>query len=117
MPRKQDSQSGRFSEVYSDEDFLSVLAERGQAATSEIADTLGCSREHAYRRLRDLKDYGSVESRTVGGSKLWERVDGPSGVNPDDPFWNSAGMVSSSEGNLSTTVDQELYGPIEDSTE
>ena len=117
MPRKQDSQSGRFSEVYSNEDFLSLLDERGQAATSEIADALGCSREHAYRRLRDLEDEGEVESRTVGGSKLWERVGGPSGVNPDDPFWNSAGMVSSGEGNLSTTVDEELYGSIEDSAE
>lgn len=95
------------------EDFLSVIDERGQAATSEVADALGYSREHAYRRLRDLENEGDVESRTVGGAKLWERVGGPNGVNPDDPFWNSAGMVSSGEGDLSTTADEALYGPIE----
>lgn len=113
MPRKQDSQSGQFSEVYSDEDFLSLLDERGQAATSEVGNALGCSREHAYRRLRELEDQGEVESRTVGGAKLWERTDGVNGVNPDDPFFSFEPVASGEETDASK-ADEYLYGSVAD---
>lgn len=110
MPRKQDSGSGRFSEVYTDEDFLTTLDELGQAATSEVADSLGCSREHAYRRLRDLEDQGDVESRTVGRAKLWERTGGVNGVNPDDPFFSRETYSAGEPNDTSERVDEILYG-------
>lgn len=113
MPRQQDSNSGKFEQVYDDEDFLAALDALGQATSSEVAEAVGCSDKYAYMRLRDLADEGSVVGRSVGAAKLWERTDGPNGVDPDDPFWDTAGMVSSGEGDLSTTVDEELYGQAE----
>ena len=113
MPRQQDSDSGKFTQVYADEDFIDALDVLGQAGTAEVAAAVGCGEKLAYRRLRDLDAEGRVESRSIGNAKLWELADGPNGVNPDDPFWGTAGMVSSGEGDLSVTVDEELYGPAE----
>lgn len=110
MPRQQDSESGKFTQVYDDEDFLDALDELGQAGTAEVAETVGCGEKLAYRRLRALDGDGQVESRTIGNAKLWELAAGANGVNPDDPFWDAAGMISSGEGDLSETVDEELYG-------
>jgi DNA-binding Lrp family transcriptional regulator len=116
MPRQQDTETGKFSEVYSDEKFLAVLDELGQAATSEIAETLGCSREHAYRRLRSLEDQGDIESRAVGRAKLWERTDGVNGVNPDDPFFSRETYSAGEPTDTSERVDEILYGSDPDST-
>ena len=113
MPRQQDNDSGKFTQVYADEDFIDALDALGQAGTAEVAADVGCGEKLAYRRLRDLDDEGRVESRSIGNAKLWELADGPNGVNPDDPFWDTAGMVSSGDGDLSETVDEELYGPVE----
>ena len=113
MPRQQDSDSGKFTQVYADEEFIDALDALGQAGTAEIAKAVGCGEKNAYRRLTDLAEEGRVESRTVGNAKLWELADGPNGVDPDDPFWETAGMISSDEGDLAETVDEELYGPTE----
>lgn len=71
MPRKQDPESGRFARVYEDGEFLDAVAELEQGGTREVADRLGCTREHAYRRLRTLADAGHIESRTIGGTRIW----------------------------------------------
>lgn len=113
MPRQQDTDSGKFTQVYSDEEFIDALDELAQAGTAEVAETVGCGEKLAYRRLRDLEDESRVESRSIGNAKLWELADGTNGVDPDDPFWDTAGTVSSGEGDLSVTVDRELYGPVE----
>ena len=109
MPRQQDPETGKFSSVYDDDDFLDALRDLGQAGTGEIAELVGCSSDHAYRRLRALEENGRVESRVIGGAKLWERVDGPSGVNPDDPFF-SFEAVASGEQTDASKVDEYLYG-------
>ena len=109
MPRQQDPETGKFSPVYDDENFLNALRELGQAGTGEIADLVGCSNDHAYRRLRSLQEEGQVKSRTIGGAKLWERVDGPSSVNPDDPFF-SFEPVASGERTDASNTDEYLYG-------
>lgn len=113
MPRQQDSESGKFTQQFTDEDFLNALDELGQATSSDVADAVGCSDKYAYVRLRELENDGHVISRDVGAAKLWELADGPNGVNPDDPFWGMAGMISSGEGDLAETVDEDLYGPVE----
>ena len=79
MPRKQDAQSGRFSQVYTDEDFLNAIDELGEPGTGEVAAEIGCSRDHARRRLRNLEQDGVVESRMVGTVILWRRAPGSSG--------------------------------------
>lgn len=113
MPRQQDKESGKFTQVYTDDDFIDALDELGQAGTADVAEAVGCGEKNAYRRLSSLEDEGRVVSRRIGAAKLWELAAGPNGINADDPFWDTAGMVSSGEGDLSTTVDEELYGPTE----
>lgn len=113
MPRQQNGDSGKFTQVYDDEAFIDALDTLGQAGTAAVAEAVGCGEKNAYRRLTDLADEGRIESRTVGNTKLWELADGPNGIDPDDPFWDTAGMVSSGEGNLAETVDEELYGSAE----
>lgn len=75
MPRKQDPESGRFARVYDDTDFLGVVADLEQAGTHDVADQLGCTQEHAYRRLRTLADNGRIDSRTIGGTRIWMQLE------------------------------------------
>lgn len=109
MPREQDSESGQFTQVYSDEDFLAALEELGQAGTADVAEAVGCGEKNAYRRLGALEEEGRVTSRTVGRAKLWELADGPNGINPDDPFWSADPVSTGGPTDVSANVDEYLY--------
>ena len=72
MPRDRDEESGRYTDAYRDEDFLTALAElEGLAGTSDIAERVGCSKRHALNRLHELEDAGRVHSKDVGRSLVW----------------------------------------------
>lgn len=72
MPRERDEESGKFTDAYGDEDFLEAIREHdGLAGTTEIAETVGCTRRHALNRLHELEDSGKVTSRDVGRSLVW----------------------------------------------
>lgn len=74
MPRRRDNESGKYEEVYSDEDFLSVL--RGtRLGTSEIAEKIGCHRTTAHDKLREMEEKRKVESKQVGNTLMWEAAD------------------------------------------
>lgn len=71
MARKRDQESGRYEDVYSDEDVLSVL--RGtRLATTEVANELDCHRTTAHDKLRDLEDEGLVKASRAGNTLIWE---------------------------------------------
>jgi len=71
MTRKRDRESGRYENVYSDEDILSVI--RGtRLATTEVADELNCHRTTAHDKLRNLENKGLVESSHAGNTLIWE---------------------------------------------
>lgn len=73
MPRERDAESGRFEQVYSDEEILSLL--RGtRLATSEVADALDCHRTTAHEKLRELERNGSIEAHSAGNTLIWESV-------------------------------------------
>ena len=63
--------SGRYSARYTDEDFLVAVREHAPAATTEVAEHVGCVRQNADRRLRALRDQGAVESKKIGASLVW----------------------------------------------
>ena len=77
MPGKdREKESGKYTTSYPDTDFLHAIQELdGMAATSEIADTVGCTRRTAYTRLQSLEDEEKVSSQKVGNSLLWTASD------------------------------------------
>lgn len=80
MPYDEHDESGRFKRQYTGEQVVGTLEDRGEAAsTSEVADTLGCSRRLALLRLRELEGDDRVSAREVGNTYLWtytgDRVD------------------------------------------
>lgn len=76
MPRDRDEESGKYTDAYSDDDFLQALAdEDGIAGTGALADAVGCTSRHALNRLRELEEAGEVTSKDVGRSLVWMLVD------------------------------------------
>lgn len=113
MPTER-TDSGRFSEAVTPADVLTVFASvDGPVVTSgDVAETLDCSRETARRKLRHLEERGRVASRKTAGRVVWWRVESepsPSGVDPDDPFWDLE-PGASGEHDVSERVDEILYG-------
>ncbi|PSP60217.1 hypothetical protein BRC73_03250, partial [Halobacteriales archaeon QH_7_66_37] len=67
MPTDSDSDArdthGRYTSEYADEEILKAVREHAPASTKEIADAVGCSRQNADRRLRQLRERGAVASK------------------------------------------------------
>lgn len=70
MPREQDTRSGKFSQVYTDEDFLGAISTLGEPGTGDVAAKVECSRDHAGHCLRELESDEKITNRTVGSVKL-----------------------------------------------
>lgn len=62
---------GRIAQKYLDDDFLDAVQAQEPASTSEVADSVGCTRRNAYERLNDLEDAGLVQSKMIGNSLTW----------------------------------------------
>lgn len=72
MPKDRDEETGKYTESYPYEDFLSALELLdGTAGTQEIADEVGCSYRTAHAKLTELEEDGKIASRKVGNAKLW----------------------------------------------
>ena len=73
MPGKdRDEESGEYTTSYPDSAFVDAIEEfDGMAGTSDVAETVGCTRRTAYTRLKSLEEEGLVESRQVGNSLVW----------------------------------------------
>lgn len=71
VPRKRNDESGRYQEVYSDEEILSLL-EGTRLSTSEVAEQLECHRTTAHDRLTELEAEGKITSNQVGNTLIWE---------------------------------------------
>ena len=72
---ERDSESGKLTEQYSDEDFLEAVAELEPASTREIAEAVGCSRRNADIRLRKLEEANEIQKKKVGNSLTWFSVE------------------------------------------
>ena len=113
MSRERED-TGRYTETVTLDDVLGVFETvDGPVVTSgDVAEALDCSRETARRKLSTLEEEGSVASRKTAGRVVWWRVDSskePSGINPDDPFWELE-PGASGESDVSENVDEVLYG-------
>ena len=69
--RTRDESTGQFAGEVTDGDVVAAVRAHDPAATSEIGDELGVSRQAADRRLRRLRDDGRVSSKKIGASLVW----------------------------------------------
>ena len=74
MPRRRNSDSGQYEEVYSTEEIVKLLRDT-RLGTSEVADELGCHRTTAHDRLHELKKAGIVTCERVGNTQIWSLND------------------------------------------
>jgi len=72
---EQDESTGYIKQKYPDSAFIEAVRDHAPASTSEVGETVGCSLENAYRRLRRLEDAGAVESKMAGNSLIWFLVE------------------------------------------
>lgn len=71
MGEKKRDTTGRYSRSVDDGDVMAAVRAHDPAATSEIADEVGITRQGADRRLRDLRERGEVSSKKIGASLVW----------------------------------------------
>ena len=68
---EQRSEDGRFSPEHTDAEILAAVRAHEPAATSEVANEVGMTRQGVDRRLRRLRDDGRVNSKKIGASLVW----------------------------------------------
>lgn len=71
----QDDESGQIRRKYSDNAFIEAVSEHMPASTDEVAQSVGCSSDNAYRRLKRLEEAGEIRSKMVGNSLTWMPAD------------------------------------------
>ena len=59
---------------YSDEEFVTAI-EEGNQTTSDIAEAVGCTRQGADYRLRQLREKGEVDVQKIGNTLVWSQSD------------------------------------------
>lgn len=105
---------GQFTETVTREDVLAVFdAVEGPVVTSgDVAERTGCSRDTARRKLTQLSEAGHLGRRKAAGRVLYWRRDAtdPNPVNPADPFFTAFPTFASGQEDLSSRVDELLYG-------
>jgi len=71
--RDRDEASGKFTEEYPREAFIRAIRDAsGMASTSDVAGSVGCIRETAYKKLKQMESDGEVNGRKFGNSLVWE---------------------------------------------
>lgn len=113
MPRER-GEHGEFVETVDPEDVLRVFDEvDGPVVTSaDVADALDLSRNAARQKLGKLYKQRRVDRRKTAGRVVWWRLDDAevgTKIDPDDPFFELDGFVSSGDGSLSENIDEHLY--------
>lgn len=76
MSNRDRGDSGQYRPEYTDEAFLDAVRENEPATTSEIAAAVGCVRQSADYRLRQLREEGLVTNKKVGPSLVWMLEEG-----------------------------------------
>ena len=72
MGKERDEETGKYTESFPVERFLSVLRSHSDGATTqEVADEIGCAYRTAHAKLSEMEENGTVNSRKVGNAKLW----------------------------------------------
>lgn len=62
---------GQFTPSNTDDEFVAAVRIHEPAATSEVANELGVTRQNADQRLRKLDEAGRVKRKKIGASLVW----------------------------------------------
>ena len=105
---------GQFSEEVTVGEVLDVFETvEGPVITSgDVATAIGCSRDSARRKLKQLYDRGQVGRRKASGRIIYWRRDAsdPNPVDSEDPIFRDRSSFESGREDLSERVDAILYG-------
>ena len=71
----QPHEGGQFGEIYTEDDFLAAVKRLQPVGTQEVADAVGCSRQNADYRLRQLDQEDKVEAKKIGNSLAWSATE------------------------------------------
>ncbi|WP_458211019.1 transcriptional regulator [Haladaptatus sp. NG-SE-30] len=72
---ERDTESGRFTPTFTDEQFLDAVDDLDTPTTNNVAEAIGCKYRTAYARLTSLDDEGRVTRHEIGNTLVWEVVD------------------------------------------
>jgi predicted transcriptional regulator len=56
---------------YSDEQFEEAVKDHSPASTSEVAETVGCTRQLADTRLKELAESTELEHKQIAKVSVW----------------------------------------------
>jgi hypothetical protein len=115
MVRKR-GDSGQYVESITHDAVLGVFERvEGPVITSaDVAERLDCSADAARRKLDELHESGRVDRRKTAGRLVYWLVDTDSvTIDPDDPLFTDPPTFESGESDVSRTVDEQLYGPVD----
>ncbi|MDS0477910.1 hypothetical protein [Natrinema sp. 1APR25-10V2] len=65
------TESGEYTKRVTDDEIVAAVRTHEPAATSEVGDEVGMTRQGADRRLRQLRDEGRVNSKKIAKSLVW----------------------------------------------
>lgn len=69
---ERDDDTGQYTDEYPEEAFLDAIKNADQMlGTGEVADSVGCAHDTAYKRLKKLEENGVVRSQRVGNTIVW----------------------------------------------
>ncbi|NKE38085.1 helix-turn-helix domain-containing protein [Natronococcus sp. JC468] len=109
---------GKFVTQVTLEDILGILRRTSEPMTAtELSTELGISNRAILNKLNTLHERGDVRRKKVGGrSVVWWLPDEPTEkqeINPDDPFWDAEPVAAGGPTDVSSNVDEYLYGEPE----
>lgn len=74
--KDRDERSGRYTGLYSDEDFVDAVANsEDPVVTSDVIDVVGCSQKTAHSRLTGLAEDGRLERQNISNTLVWRVID------------------------------------------
>jgi len=71
MGQKPRTETGEWEPTATEKEVIEAIQKHSPAATSEVADEIGMTRQGADARLRRLYETGAVDKKKIGASLVW----------------------------------------------
>lgn len=71
MGERDRNERGQYESEHAVEEYVEAVRKHEPAATSEVADEVGVTRQGADYRLRQLEEKGLVRKKKIGPALVW----------------------------------------------